>query len=81
MIRAFQFLRQFRFEIKYKFDKEHIILNVLLYLISQKPYAIVFKNYSEFNTLYVNYSYSFTQMQMNNTFRNHLIKIYINDDK
>ena len=58
LIRVSQFLRQFRFEIKYKFNKKHIMLNALLRFASQKPF-IILRNYSKFNAFYIDYNYSF----------------------
>ena len=81
LIRASQFLRQFRFEIKHKFDKKHIMSNALSRLASQKPFAIVFENHLKLDALHIDYNYFFTQIQMNNIFRAHLIKAYIKDDK
>ena len=58
LICASQFFRQFRFEVRYKSDKEYIMSDVLSRLASQKPYAIVFEDHFELDTFYVDYNYS-----------------------
>ena len=57
-MRASQFLRQFQLEIKYKFDKKHIMLNALSRLASQKPFVIL-KNHLKLNAFYIDYNYFF----------------------
>ena len=52
LIYIFQFFRQFRFDVKHKFDKKHIILNVLSRLIVIIK-SILFDNYAEFDILYI----------------------------
>ena len=53
-----QFLRQFRFEVRYKPGKKHIMLNALSRFVLIKPSAIS-KDHSKFNALHVDYNYSF----------------------
>ena len=81
LIRAFQFLRQFRFKIKHKSDKKHIMSDALSRLASQKPFVIMFEDHLKLDAFYINYNYFFTQVQMSDTFRAHLSKIYVKNDK
>ena len=53
-MRILQFLKQFKFNVKYKFDKEYIILNALSRLINinYNKKANILK-YFKFNALYI----------------------------
>lgn len=55
LMRISQFFRQFRFKIKYKFNKKHIIFNVLLRFISAK-FLTISSDYFELNVFHINYN-------------------------
>ena len=50
LIRASQFLRQFRFDIKYKSDKKHIVFDALSRFVNNK--SILFEDHSKLDVLY-----------------------------
>ena len=51
LIRASQFLRQFRLDIRYKFNKKYIILDTLSRFINTNKF-ILFEDYSKLDALY-----------------------------
>ena len=80
LVRASQFLRQFRLEVRHKPGKEHIVPDALSRLASAKPPAVS-NDHSELDALYVDYNYSSTQVQMSDAFRAKLIKGYAEDER
>ena len=50
LISISQFFKQFRLNIKYKFNKKYIVFDTLLRLINIK--STFFKNHSKFDVLY-----------------------------
>ena len=52
LIRASQFFRQFRFNIKYKFDKKYIMLNSFSRLVNIIK-SLLLINYLKLNVLYI----------------------------
>ena len=52
LIRAFQFLRQFNFNIKYEFEKKHIISNALSKLINLNFDKNISSDHFELDALY-----------------------------
>ena len=77
LMRAFQFLKQFRFDIKYKFGKKYIISNVLSRLIN------INHNKKCFNLKYLKlnafYKYSCSLIIIFSKFHKRFIENYIND--
>ena len=53
LIKASQFLRQFDFNIKYKFDKEHILFDTLSKLININIDISISKDHFEFDILFI----------------------------
>ena len=50
LIRISQFFRQFRLNVKYKFNKKYIVFDTLLRFINIK--STFFEDYSKFDVLY-----------------------------
>lgn len=90
LIRVSQFLRQFRLDVRHKSSKEHIVSDALSRLVTTHKFFLL-NDYSELNMLFVKvsqvidinenslYSYSTTLIQINNVFRDRLIKDYAED--
>ena len=75
LIRASQFLRQFRLEVRHKSGKEHIVPDTLSRLTSARP-STLSSDYSKLNTLYTDYDYTSTQVQISEVFRTQLTEAY-----
>ena len=76
LIRASQFLSQFRLDIRHKPGKEHIIPDALSRLASANVRPILADDHSELDVLYV---YNTTVVEMSNDFRKRLIAGYSTD--
>ena len=91
LVRASQFLRQFRLDVRHKPGKEHIVPDALSRLASSK--SVLSEDHSELDVLYAfasqalevdstfGYEFSSTQVQMNDTFRDRLVEGYAKDPK
>ena len=76
LVRASQFLSQFRLDIRHKPGKEHIIPDALSRLASTTLRPILADDHSELDVLYV---YNNTVVEMSNDFRKRLIAGYSTD--
>ena len=89
LIRAFQFLRLFRLDVRHKPDKEHIVPDTLSRLASSGKSSLP-DNHSELDVLYTQatqalgpceslHSYSATLIEIDEAFRDRLLQSYITD--
>ena len=81
LVRASQFLRQFRLEVRHKPGKEHIVPDALSRLTSARPTSTLSSDHSELDALYTDYDYTSTQVQMSEAFRTRLIEAYCKDKR
>ena len=80
LVRASQFLRQFRLDVRHKPGKEHIVPDALSRLASTKPSTIA-DDHSELDALFAGYEYHSTQVNMSEAFRNRLLEGYDRDPR
>ena len=95
LVRASQFLRQFRLEVRHKPGKEHVVPDALSRLASANTTSSLSEDHSELDVLYAcatqaidihdvqhgGYEFSSTQVQMSEIFRNRLAEGYRNDPR
>ena len=71
-MRISQFLKQFKLDVKYKFDKKYIVLNILFRLINvNHNKKIIISNYFEFDVFYI-----YFLIKIFEEFRERFIKSY-----
>ena len=80
LVRASQFLRQFRLDVRHKPGKEHIVPDALSRLALAKSSTIL-DDHSKLDALHLDYNYTSTQVQMSDSFCARLAKGYANDDR
>ena len=86
LVRASQFLRQFRLNIRYKSGKEHIVSDALSRLASANTSPVLPSDHLELDVLYVCaiqaidygsvYNYSATMVEMDEAFYKDLVEGY-----
>ena len=78
LIRASQYLSQFSFDVRHKFDKDNIVSDAFSRLNSTNIFLSDSYNYSKLNALNT-FSYNTTFVKMNEDFRKKIIDEYVND--
>lgn len=76
LVRVSQFVNQFNFEIRYKSEKEHIIFDALVRLISFNINLFSNSNYFELDALY---AYDVILIEISTNFQNKIIQDYFDD--
>ena len=71
-VRASNYIQRFNFDIRHKFDKQHIMSNVLFRLVSFNDSIKKLFDENELNTLFIT-----TFIEMKKVFRNRLLEDYI----
>ena len=78
VVKISQYLSQFSFDVKHKFDKNNVMSNALFKLISIETISFEQKDYSEFDVLYI---YNTTLVKISKDFKEKIIQDYANDSK